>query len=215
MDSILTDGGRTIINGQRIGYFRVSSLDQNPDRQLEQIPVDRTFTDMASGKDVARPQLDALLRFAREGIRSSCTADRLARNLDDLRRHPGLVFRRRLIDQLFPPLRRLPLGGHAITHRPSSVQLLHPASRSTASRSSRRTDQARGVPPTRSTTASRAGERTDAPAATSPLGPLYAAIIHRLERSGKRGNVSPSRRPMALSSHSLSLFTKIALSRIA
>jgi len=74
------------MNGQRIGYIRVSSLDQNPDRQLEQIPVDRTFTDHASDKDVARPQLDALLRFARE--RDTVVVhsmDRLARNLDDLR----------------------------------------------------------------------------------------------------------------------------------
>jgi len=75
------------MNGQRIGYVRVSSLDQNPDRQLEQTPVDRTFTDMASGKDVARPQLDALLRFAREGDTVVVhSMDRLARNLDDLRR---------------------------------------------------------------------------------------------------------------------------------
>jgi DNA invertase Pin-like site-specific DNA recombinase len=76
-----------IMNGQRIGYIRVSSLDQNPDRQLENIPVDRTFTDKASGKDVARPQLDALLRFAREGDTVVVhSMDRLARNLDDLRR---------------------------------------------------------------------------------------------------------------------------------
>jgi DNA invertase Pin-like site-specific DNA recombinase len=75
------------MNGQRIGYVRVSSLDQNPDRQLEQVPVDRTFTDHASGKDVARPQLDALLRFAREGDTVVVhSMDRLARNLDDLRR---------------------------------------------------------------------------------------------------------------------------------
>ena len=32
------------MTGQRIGYIRVSTLDQNPDRQLEQVPVDRTFT---------------------------------------------------------------------------------------------------------------------------------------------------------------------------
>jgi len=75
------------MNGQRIGYVRVSSLDQNPDLQLEQIPVDRTFTDKASGKDVARPQLDALMRFAREGDTVVVhSMDRLARNLDDLRR---------------------------------------------------------------------------------------------------------------------------------
>jgi len=75
------------MTGQRIGYVRVSSLDQNPDRQLEQIAVDRTFTDHASGKDVARPQLDTLLRFAREGDTVVVhSMDRLARNLDDLRR---------------------------------------------------------------------------------------------------------------------------------
>jgi len=75
------------MNGQRIGYVRVSSLDQNPDRQLEQIAVDRIFTDKASGKDVARPQLDTLLRFAREGDTVVVhSMDRLARNLDDLRR---------------------------------------------------------------------------------------------------------------------------------
>jgi len=74
------------MTGQRIGYVRVSSLDQNPDRQLEQIPVDRTFTNKASGKDVARQELDALLRFAREGDTVVVhSMDRLARNLDDLR----------------------------------------------------------------------------------------------------------------------------------
>ncbi len=75
------------MRGQRLGYVRVSSVDQNPDRQLEQTPVDRAFTDRASGKDAARPQLDALLRFARDGDTVVVhSMDRLARNLDDLRR---------------------------------------------------------------------------------------------------------------------------------
>ena len=73
--------------GQRIGYVRVSTFDQNPDRQLEGIQVDRTFTDKASGKDVHREQLDALLDFARSGDTVIVhSMDRLARNLDDLRR---------------------------------------------------------------------------------------------------------------------------------
>jgi DNA invertase Pin-like site-specific DNA recombinase len=73
--------------GQRIGYIRVSSLDQNPERQLEQVRVDRTFTDKASGKDVARPELERLLAFVREGDTVVVhSMDRLARNLDDLRR---------------------------------------------------------------------------------------------------------------------------------
>jgi DNA invertase Pin-like site-specific DNA recombinase len=73
--------------GQRIGYVRVSSFDQNPERQLENILLDKTFTDKASGKDVHRPQLDALKAFAREGDTIIVhSMDRLARNLDDLRR---------------------------------------------------------------------------------------------------------------------------------
>ena len=75
------------MRGQRIGYIRVSSFDQNPERQLDQVQVDKLFTDKASGKDTQRPQLDALLSFAREGDTVVVhSMDRLARNLDDLRR---------------------------------------------------------------------------------------------------------------------------------
>ena len=75
------------MQGHRIGYVRVSSLDQNPERQLEHVQVDKVFTDRASGKDTRRPQLDALLGFVREGDTVVVhSMDRLARNLDDLRR---------------------------------------------------------------------------------------------------------------------------------
>ena len=75
------------MKGQRIGYVRVSSFDQNPERQLEQIQVDKMFTDKASGKDTQRPELDALLSFVRDGDTVVVhSMDRLARNLDDLRR---------------------------------------------------------------------------------------------------------------------------------
>jgi DNA invertase Pin-like site-specific DNA recombinase len=73
--------------GQRIGYVRVSGFDQNPERQLEGVPLDRAFTDQASGKDVRRPELERLLAFVREGDTVVVhSMDRLARNLDDLRR---------------------------------------------------------------------------------------------------------------------------------
>jgi DNA invertase Pin-like site-specific DNA recombinase len=55
------------LHGQRVGYIRVSSFEQNPKRQLEGVTVDWVFTDKASGKDVRRPQLDNLLGFQREG----------------------------------------------------------------------------------------------------------------------------------------------------
>jgi DNA invertase Pin-like site-specific DNA recombinase len=72
--------------GQRIGYVRVSTLDQNEKRQLEGQVLDRVFTDKASGRDTARPELTELLRFARDGDTVVVhSMDRLARNLDDLR----------------------------------------------------------------------------------------------------------------------------------
>lgn len=76
--------------GKVIGYIRVSSLDQNTSRQEEQLQgfnYDEVYIDKASGKDVARPQLQLALKDCRKGdtlIVSSM--DRLARNLDDLRR---------------------------------------------------------------------------------------------------------------------------------
>ena len=75
------------MHGQRIGYVRVSSFDQNPERQLEHVQVDRLFTDQASGKDTQRPELDRMLAFVGEGDTVVVhSMDRLARNLDDLRR---------------------------------------------------------------------------------------------------------------------------------
>ena len=73
--------------GQRLGYVRVSSYEQNAERQLEGENVDRVFTDKASGKDTNRPQLQELFRYAREGDTIVVhSMDRLARNVDDLRR---------------------------------------------------------------------------------------------------------------------------------
>lgn len=71
----------------RVGYIRVSTVEQNTVRQLDGIEVDRVFTDHASGKDTTRPQLDELIAFVRAGDTVMAhSMDRLARNLDDLRR---------------------------------------------------------------------------------------------------------------------------------
>lgn len=73
------------MNGQRVGYKRVSSIDQNPARQLERIAVDRTFTDKLSGKNADRPKLQEMLEYIREGDTVVVhSLDRLARNLVDL-----------------------------------------------------------------------------------------------------------------------------------
>jgi DNA invertase Pin-like site-specific DNA recombinase len=83
------------MSGQRIGYIRVSTFDQNTERQLEGIKVDRIFTDKASGKDIKRPQLEELMIFVRTGDTVVVhSMDRLARNLDDLRRIVQTLTRR-------------------------------------------------------------------------------------------------------------------------
>lgn len=70
--------------GEKIGYRRVSSVDQNLDRQ-ELGHVDRTFEERISGANRERPQLRALIDYAREGDRVVVySIDRLARNLRDL-----------------------------------------------------------------------------------------------------------------------------------
>lgn len=76
------------MKGQRIGYVRVSTHDQNPARQLEGFKkVDRVFTDKASGKDIKRPQLEVMLAFVREGDTVVVhSMDRLARDLGDLKK---------------------------------------------------------------------------------------------------------------------------------
>ena len=83
------------MKGQRIGYVRVSAFDQNVDRQLEGLALDKIFTDKASGKDVNRPQLEAMLSFIREGDTAVVhSMDRLARNLDDLHKLVQLLTKR-------------------------------------------------------------------------------------------------------------------------
>jgi DNA invertase Pin-like site-specific DNA recombinase len=72
--------------GQRVGYIRVSTVEQNADRQLDGVPVERTFVDRASGIDTVRPELEAMLQFVRAGDSVVVhSMDRLARNLGDLR----------------------------------------------------------------------------------------------------------------------------------
>jgi DNA invertase Pin-like site-specific DNA recombinase len=72
--------------GQRVGYIRVSSADQNTARQLDGVELDKTFEEKASAKDASRPKLQQCLQFVREGDTLFVhSMDRLARNLMDLR----------------------------------------------------------------------------------------------------------------------------------
>jgi hypothetical protein len=74
MESNLTFYWEETMTSQRIGYIRVSSLDQNAERQLDGIHMDKVFTDKASGKDTNRLQLQASLNHVKCG--EDCPAAR-------------------------------------------------------------------------------------------------------------------------------------------
>lgn len=70
-----------------VAYIRVSSTDQNTDRQLSAtgIEFEKTFKDECSGGSTNRPGLDRLLEYVRQGdVVHVHSIDRLARNLQDL-----------------------------------------------------------------------------------------------------------------------------------
>lgn len=72
--------------GKKIGYIRVSTIDQNPERQLEGIHLDKKFIDYASGTTTNRPELQRMMEYAREDdIIIVHSMDRLARNVKNLR----------------------------------------------------------------------------------------------------------------------------------
>lgn len=74
------------LEGQVVGYVRVSTVDQNPARQFEAIgEVDKLFEDKLSGKTRMRPSLEAMLSHVRAGdwVKVS-SMDRLARSVIDL-----------------------------------------------------------------------------------------------------------------------------------
>lgn len=74
------------------GYVRVSSTDQNEDRQLiafseKQIPKKNIYMDKQSGKDFERPQYKRLVRKLKNGdILYILSIDRLGRNYEEIQR---------------------------------------------------------------------------------------------------------------------------------
>jgi DNA invertase Pin-like site-specific DNA recombinase len=71
-----------------IAYLRVSTVDQNTDRQLSEsgITFDKTFIDKCSGGSTKRPALTELKDYVRNGDTIHVhSIDRLARNLVDLK----------------------------------------------------------------------------------------------------------------------------------
>lgn len=71
--------------GQKVGYVRVSTADQNTERQLVNIELDRCFKDKISGIKSKRPALDEMMDYVRQGDTVIIhSLDRLARDLQVL-----------------------------------------------------------------------------------------------------------------------------------
>lgn len=74
----------------KYGYVRVSSKDQNPERQLEAllkygVAEKDIYTDKVSGKDFNRPRYKALIRkMSRGDILVVKSIDRLGRNYEEI-----------------------------------------------------------------------------------------------------------------------------------
>jgi len=77
---------------KQLGYKRVSSIDQNEDRQLDGVLLDKVFIDKMTGSVRERPQLDACIDYAREGDTLHVhSIDRLARDLRHLQEIVSLL----------------------------------------------------------------------------------------------------------------------------
>lgn len=75
------------MKGQKIGYIRVSTVEQNTDRQLADLELDKVFEEKVSAKTANRPQLLQMLEHIREGDEVFVhDISRLARNIEDLHR---------------------------------------------------------------------------------------------------------------------------------
>lgn len=76
--------------GQVYGYIRVSSKDQNEDRQRvalaeRNVPMKNLYMDKQSGKDFQRPQYQKMLRRLRAGdLLYILSIDRLGRNYEEI-----------------------------------------------------------------------------------------------------------------------------------
>jgi len=76
------------MNGQQVGYIRVSTVEQHTDRQLDGVTLDKIYEDKCSGKDTNRPALKACLAYLREGdtlhVHEMSRLGRNGRDLEDI-----------------------------------------------------------------------------------------------------------------------------------
>ena len=86
------------------GYVRISSVDQNEDRQLvimrdEGVPEENIFVDKKSGKDFDRPEYKRLIRRLKEGdLLYVLSIDRLGRNYEEIQEQWRILTKEKRVD---------------------------------------------------------------------------------------------------------------------
>ena len=86
------------------GYVRVSTADQNEDRQLiamseAGVPMDHIYTDKQSGKDFDRPQYKKLVRkLKKDDLLYIKSIDRLGRNYEEIQNQWRLLTKEKGVD---------------------------------------------------------------------------------------------------------------------
>lgn len=86
------------------GYVRVSSQDQNEDRQMIEmeglgIPQKQVYVDKQSGKDFNRPQYKKLIRVLKEGdVLYILSIDRLGRNYEEILNQWRIITKDKKVD---------------------------------------------------------------------------------------------------------------------
>ncbi len=88
------------------GYVRVSSWEQNEDRQIIAltevgVPRENIYMDKQSGKDFERPQYKRLMRKLREGdILFIKSIDRLGRNYEEIQNQWRSITKEKKVDMV-------------------------------------------------------------------------------------------------------------------
>ena len=86
------------MTGQRVGYIRISTDSQHTDRQLVGIPLDKTFTDIATGSNTKREQFQEMMRYLREGDTLFVhELDRIGRNMMEVMETVNILMKRGVI----------------------------------------------------------------------------------------------------------------------
>lgn len=99
------DWRKQMINKTNIyGYVRVSSTDQNEDRQMIAlsevgVPQKNIFMDKMSGKDFERPQYQKLLKKLKPGdLLYVLSIDRLGRNYEEIQKQWRIITKEKNVD---------------------------------------------------------------------------------------------------------------------